>query len=229
MEKCYMCEIEGNTVEHAPPKCLFPEKKDLDSDMDLRKELITVPSCETHNTSKSKDDEYLLYVLSVSITNNQTGLKQFLTKVKRSYERNPSLIKRITEKQVPVTVENATDGSAENTIAIQIERERVESALEHTARALYRHETGENFVGEVLVAPGFLLDMKDKELNQSSQNLINDMGKLTNSKTAEGKNPEVFTYKTHIDKNTVSIIEMNFYGQTIAFALMKHQINQDSL
>jgi hypothetical protein len=163
-------------------------------------------------------------VLSVSITNNQTGLKQFFTKVKRSYERNPSLIKRITEKQVPVTVENTTDGSTANTIAIQIERDRVVSALEHTARALYRHETCENFIGEVQVTPGFLLDMNDRVFNQASQKLLNDMGILTKSKTEKGKNPEVFTYKSHIDKSTVSIIEMNFYGQTKAFALMKHQI-----
>lgn len=227
MEKCYMCESEGNTVEHAPPKCLFPEKKDLDSSVDLRKELITVPSCEIHNTSKSKDDEYLLYVLSVSITNNQTGLKQFLTKVKRSYERNPSIIKRITEKQVPVTVVKTIDGSTENTIAIQIERDRVESALEHTARALYRHETGENFKGEVLVAPGFLLDINNAELNKQAEALRGNIEKLTFTIEAKGKNPEVFTYKAHIDKINGTIIEMNFYGQTKAFAIMKHLVEQD--
>lgn len=60
---CYMCEATATSVEHVPPRCLFPEQKDLPSGVNLRKQLITVPSCEAHNTSKSKDDEYLLYAL----------------------------------------------------------------------------------------------------------------------------------------------------------------------
>ena len=63
MAKCYMCDNLATTIEHAPPKCIFPEKKDLPAGMDLRKELITVPSCEEHNTAKSTDDEYLLNII----------------------------------------------------------------------------------------------------------------------------------------------------------------------
>lgn len=45
-----MCESEGITKEHAPPKCIFPESKDLtDKSMDLRKNLIKVPTCVEHN------------------------------------------------------------------------------------------------------------------------------------------------------------------------------------
>lgn len=27
-KKCYMCDNDATTVEHVPPKCLFPEMKD---------------------------------------------------------------------------------------------------------------------------------------------------------------------------------------------------------
>ncbi|MDN5882405.1 MAG: hypothetical protein L0H37_08540, partial [Nitrosospira sp.] len=80
MSTCYMCDQEATTMEHAPPKCIFPEKKDLSSYDDYRQGLITVPSCEEHNTTKSKDDEYLLYLLAASATSSVIGLNQFLTK-----------------------------------------------------------------------------------------------------------------------------------------------------
>ena len=66
---CYMCEQANTTPEHVPPKCIFPEVKDLG--IDYRKSLITVPSCDAHNLRKSKDDEYLMFVLTCSITNNE--------------------------------------------------------------------------------------------------------------------------------------------------------------
>ena len=58
---CYMCTSAATSVEHVPPRCLFPEQKDLPIGVDLRKQLITVPSCDIHNSRKSKDDEYLFY------------------------------------------------------------------------------------------------------------------------------------------------------------------------
>ena len=72
---CYMCEAVATTDEHAPPRCLFPETKDLiDKSLDLRKELITVPACKEHNTAKSTDDEYLLNILSLNITSGSHGI-----------------------------------------------------------------------------------------------------------------------------------------------------------
>jgi hypothetical protein len=49
---CYYCGEPATTREHAPPKCFFPPKANL--------QLKTVPSCEKHNNTKSGDDQYLL-------------------------------------------------------------------------------------------------------------------------------------------------------------------------
>ena len=76
-QKCYMCDGRATTDEHVPPKCLFPEEKDLPKEVSLRVELIKVPSCELHNTAKSKDDEYLLYVLCMNIANNAVAFQHF--------------------------------------------------------------------------------------------------------------------------------------------------------
>ena len=97
-----MCEKSANTVEHAPPKCVFPEGKDLAARLNYRRNLITVPSCEEHNTAKSRDDEYLLHVLAASITSSPIGPTQFLTKVRRSLERAPNLASTLLPGETPV-------------------------------------------------------------------------------------------------------------------------------
>lgn len=54
MRSCYYqgCCAGANTKEHIPPKSFFPK--------DQRDQLLTVPSCELHNNSKSEDDKYVL-------------------------------------------------------------------------------------------------------------------------------------------------------------------------
>ncbi len=85
-EQCYMCNKPSTSKEHVPPKCIFPEAKDLGSEK-FRENLIKVPSCDLHNMKKSKDDEYLMIVLAIIIGNNLYSLIQASTKVKRAIER----------------------------------------------------------------------------------------------------------------------------------------------
>jgi hypothetical protein len=92
MTTCYMCQSEATSKEHVPPLCLFPEQKDLPKGEDLRKNLITVPSCEVHNIEKSGDDTYLLYLLVLNLPSNEIAYNQYATKIKRDIERNPNLI-----------------------------------------------------------------------------------------------------------------------------------------
>ena len=39
MKKCYMCNSEGTTSEHVPPKCILPEKKGIPDGGDYKKTL----------------------------------------------------------------------------------------------------------------------------------------------------------------------------------------------
>ena len=99
-QSCYMCDNLATTKEHVPPKCLFPEKKDLkDISLDLRKGLIKVPSCVDHNCKKSGDDEYLLNVLSMTIQTGKYGLLNFESKVMRSWSRKDR-ISKLKEKLI---------------------------------------------------------------------------------------------------------------------------------
>jgi hypothetical protein len=86
-KKCYMCDETASTVEHVPPKCLFPESKDIEG-QNFRLNLITVPSCEIHNTQKSKDDEFLMVSLAGMIGNNSIGYLHKFTKVDRAIQKS---------------------------------------------------------------------------------------------------------------------------------------------
>ena len=37
IETCYMCDEIATSKEHVPPKCIFPEKKDIGEDNFLRR------------------------------------------------------------------------------------------------------------------------------------------------------------------------------------------------
>ncbi|MFZ6769305.1 hypothetical protein ACO0LM_19830 [Undibacterium sp. Di26W] len=75
MVSCYMCDEVAVSVEHVPPRCLFPKQKDLPIGVDLRRELLTVPACAQHNMEKASDDEYFLGVIvgSDSVNSARVG------------------------------------------------------------------------------------------------------------------------------------------------------------
>ncbi len=78
---CYMCGNPATSKEHVPPACLFPEKKDIRTSA-FRNNLITVPSCDLHNSKKSNDDEFLMACIAGVVGNNVIGFFHFRTKVK---------------------------------------------------------------------------------------------------------------------------------------------------
>jgi hypothetical protein len=57
-----------------PPECIFPEAKDAAGGRDLRRNLITVPSCAEHNLKKGADDIYLMWVMCCNLSANSASL-----------------------------------------------------------------------------------------------------------------------------------------------------------
>lgn len=82
------------TKDHVVPLCLFTQP--------YPNNLITVPVCpDCNNNKKSKDDDYLRDFLTVDIFGNQNPIANniFRSKVKRSIQRNSSvLFRNFTEK-----------------------------------------------------------------------------------------------------------------------------------
>lgn len=212
---CYMCNATATSVEHVPPRCLFPEQKDLPSGADLRKQLITVPSCEAHNTSKSKDDEYLLYALSMNIPNNPTASKHFSTKILRAIQRSPSVIRKFTAKQIPVKVKDTQTGAVHETVALQVDRKRLENALTMIGRALYFHHFKTSWRSNVSAYPSFLLSLTElnaRELNEPVEKMAALSEEFFLNQPRHGENQDVFSYQVAKGQSPVeTIMLLRFY------------------
>lgn len=81
IQECYFCSDEATSREHIPPTCIF--NKPYPGNM------ITVPSCDSHNSRKSCDDEYLKWVLvTASVENSEVALGK-VNSILRAFKRSP--------------------------------------------------------------------------------------------------------------------------------------------
>ena len=223
VKTCYMCDAPSTSVEHAPPRCLFPEKKDLSPEeqaLDLKRQLITVPACHEHNGQKSTDDEYLLCLLAISLLSGQHGQQQGLTKVMRILERKPALKAMVLEKVTPVIVKDNETGQMAETVALEINHKRINSSLESCARALFFKEFSQRFIGTVQITNQFLFDL-DPQFNEKVDRLCQMTNELFKDIEPKGENPTIFTYKFRFEKEVPNkfLLEMVFYEGVRAVAI----------
>lgn len=205
-----MCNEQATTQEHAPPKCIFPAAADMPNCENYRKNLIKVPSCPEHNCTKSKDDEYLLYILSVSFTSNDVAMTQFMTKVKRAMERRPHLANQLAETAMPVKIHDTEQDVWHEAFALKIEAHRIDTVLQNCARALYFHETKRKFQGEAQTLSAFLLSPHNINFNDAMALAFEKAEPLLASMPSKGENPKIFSYKIMTHENS-AIIYMEFY------------------
>lgn len=221
-QTCYMCERPATSDEHVPPKCLFPEEKDLPKGVSLRKDLIKVPSCDIHNTKRSKDDEYLLYVLSMNIANNAVAFRQFSTKILRAVDRRPGLMQSILSGQQEVVAVDRT-GTAHNALMVKADMSRIYKCFNQMARALYYKEFQEKFVGtcrflhDFTIADDSKFTLKVRD-GQSEQKALEYVKSYFGRSDHKGSNPSVFRYRIEDpDERGLVALSMQFYGGSNAF------------
>lgn len=214
---CYFCGISATSNEHVPPKCLFPEEKDLPDGVNYRKKLITVPSCDIHNSLKSKDDEYLLLVLVHGYFNNRAGRDHFNQKVIRALTRRPAMLKSLYETRNPVTVDT------EPTVAVNIDRGRFNRVLELLCRGLYFQKYGIQWPDEIEIHTPLLLSMNEANSDTNNQlvtNLCKSIIRELEGYENKGDNPEIFWYQMRIDHAKKRFLcRMTFYEGFDIFAI----------
>ncbi len=209
-----MCNELATSREHVPPLCIFPAAEDLDNNENCRKNLITVPSCERHNSKKSKDDELMLFVLTLSIANNETAKQQGNSKILRAVKRNPNLPKYFFSEEVPV---NAVD-SKENIIQtsmVKIDYQRFLRATTQMAKALYCHHFNKKFLGRCSIFTDFMLQYENKgevKSNELQHKTAQAMKPIFDEERQHGHNPKVFSYSFSSPDNMGSITaRMQFF------------------
>lgn len=212
-------------VEHCPPKCLFPEQKDV-PEIDLRKNLISVPSCDKHNSAKSKDDEYLLFVLISHFDNNHIAKRQFTSKIIRALKKNPRLMS-IYKKRTKEVILNG-----EKTLAFQFNFKRITKELEHIARALYFKKYKTPWLKRIAIHSPAMLALEGSEatlVNQTTQKMAALASLFFADAPKVGENPEVFWYQMHTEtENDRLVVRMCFYQGVEVIALSDRRLRQNA-
>lgn len=152
---CYICSQPATSKEHVPPVCLFPEEKDIKTSI-FRNNLITVPSCDLHNSKKSKDDEFLMACLAGIVGNNVIGFFHNVTKVKRALARQGEDLVHILMRDSKKEVIKNIKGDIIPVLVGRPDFDRLRSCFLHIAYGLYYHKFGKAFKGECHILMDFL-------------------------------------------------------------------------
>jgi len=222
METCYYCGSIATTKEHVPPKCLFPEVKDIGKN--YRDNLITVPSCDLHNGKKSKDDEFLMVSLAGIFGNNSIGYAHKFGKVDRAIKRSSSrFLDKVFLKKKTYTVPVGGNRFYE-VIWGTPDYERLISCFDHIARGIYYHHYGEKFDGLIRVQLGYL---SYKEGNSKEFNDYIQFKAESELKNVEkyGGNQKVFFYRVvPSDNHGFSLLNFVFYGGISVYVSLGKEI-----
>ncbi len=210
--ECYWCGAPATSREHVPPKCLFPELKDIASiyNDNFRKDLITVPSCYEHNLNKSKEDEILMACLAPALGNNGVAYIHTQTKLQRAFSRNTSL--RNSAFRVLKEDNLKIDKYTFPVLIVEVDNLKMLKSFEGIARGLYFYEFKQRFIGKCKIIPKYL-NMNPKIANYIA--LIELMAEQEQSDLhINGANPQIFTYQfSPIDQYQLRGMTMTFYGK----------------
>jgi hypothetical protein len=201
---CYWCAEPAVSVDHVPPRGIFPKPKDAGG-IDYRKNLITVPACSQHNMEASKDDEYFAAAIAATWKNNQIAGLQYSTKILRALLKSPALGTRLFGHRRPIVMRGG------RTYAFQVDRDRITRLVEKIARGLYFHTFKTQFRGIVEThLPDLLWPSLSPVTGISSLRILAD--ELLRAVRSEGENPGVFSFKIgRIQERGLAILTMVFY------------------
>jgi hypothetical protein len=206
-DTCYMCDRPSVSKEHTPPRCVFPEQRDANG-KDYRKALITVPSCEVHNSAKSKDDEYLMMVLTSYFNNNQAAQDQINNKIARAWARSPGLSSMVVKNLREVMI------NGEQQHAFEVDTPRFDQSLSWAANGLYFHVYGKPIDPpyKVVSYPLAQLDGPDgAAVNSLRANILLMANQMFQDLPTIGENHEVFWFQVSPVVDGRSVIRMCFF------------------
>jgi hypothetical protein len=215
---CYTCMSAATSREHVPPKNLSPEARDF-SGRDFRQQLITVPSCDTHNLAKSKDDEFLMVCLAGLVGNNSIGYRHNIGKVDRAVRRSAG---RLLHK-IFVKPQHLYRLELENNKFIDVlwgspDVLRLRRCFEHLVRGLLFHDFGQMFQGQVHIHLAFL-HLEAGNAKTMNEFLIRRLEIDVIDQPQLGANLEVFYYqRSEPDQFGLFAYRLRFYGRVEVMA-----------
>ena len=186
-----------------PPKCFFPEAKDF-RDRDLRRGLITVPSCRRHNTSRSKDDEYAMAVTVAHVATNAVARRHFASKVVRALSRSHAFASSVFSNPRGVRVRG------QPSVAVDVDLDRFYGVMESICCALaFRDLRRKLLENQVVWAPAF----RHSHLDSDSEGMAHAFRArlLLKASAWRGANPSVFRYQVFDSPGRITVFRLSFY------------------
>lgn len=229
IERCYFCGSVKTSTEHVPPRCLFPEKKDSGG-IDYRKNLVTVPSCDKHNTQYSKDDEFLMVCLAGMIGNNSVGYEHQKNKVDRALKRRSyKLLKTALKNKKDIIIKS--DNKFIHLIKSNPDIDRLHSIFEKIGYGIYFDYFKTQFTGRIKIFPAFFFSDKTNKNYNTFKQLIKDAADndLADKPTI-GDNPDVFYYQfADVDNFGVYGLRTRYYGGIdVYYSFIPNAINSET-
>lgn len=209
---CYMCSEPATSREHVPPLCFFPEKDEF------RKNLITIPSCEKHNSIKSGNDQYLFAVITSNIENNQIAREQSKKTLKAITQR-PWLLSTFFKELRPIKVGNVTTG------IFHVDKERFEESIDQISRGIYYHHFKKSVeLQSTMISQSLFADSKTQGAIERNNFLFQwreYSAKMFSQYPKYGQNPAIYYYQIAKDEasNNVAIRHVFYEGVVIDVAL----------
>lgn len=205
-ETCYRCDAPATSKEHVPPICIFPiaEKS--------RVNLITIPSCNRHNSKKSKNDEYLRFILAAVPDTNDLAREVFGGKVMRSIDRRPNILEALVPNLQTLQFEGSETGG------FTLDELRFKDSITSIVCGLFFHETGVKLTKDLRVYWG---QMRTETFSAPFLDVLSK-GEQRLSPHYVGTNPQVFQYAFDISsKSGTSLCRLRFYEGHPIYILWK--------
>jgi len=195
--KCYYCNSEATTVEHIPPRCIFPKGQ--------RNQLVTVRSCKKHNNSKSGEDEYFRNILTIMMNSNNIGQNEFQERTLKSLKRNKNNSKNFLKNRKRIQF----DGR--DTYAITLDN-KILSYISMMVSGFYFHNFEKTFTDSWdIIIQNKILNIT-QEYDKAYFELLTNLNKYKkNFRNIKTQNPEIFTY-SYLKLSDLVVYRLVFYG-----------------
>jgi hypothetical protein len=217
IESCYMCEARATSREHVPPLCLFP-KVDVEGD-GFRRNLVTVPSCDEHNSKKSADDEFFRALVCSFSGVNEVGQALFFGKTIRAAGRAPRTYQQIWKDEGPFSADKQ---------AFSFDTPRMNRFLVQMVCALHFHRRGTKWDLPIhIILPSLIarVDRATMTPHEESQRLARQVESILVGQPSLGENPLVFSYKLMTGPDSEYLaFSCEFYESFPVFALSQRPV-----
>ncbi len=203
---CSICgENEATTVDHLPPKGIYP--KPIDGDMNMH----TVPACSSCNGGGSKEDEEFKLFIGLETGEFRENPEKLIDSLAGTISHNQRLATQIFSNHKKVYAKYRGP-IAEKVVAIEFNSNAYYSVISRIVRGLYWRETGEALgtSPEIGVFPAYSLDSKEALSFKELMEIL----------PPKPLNKGTFVYKGVVDKEYGSSVwGIQFFNRHTVFAV----------